>query len=65
MLQGRLWGRPTLGWAIDAGVVVLAIGLLIFGDSTLRLLAVLLLVWRAVSVGLALAITRRAGERRR
>jgi hypothetical protein len=65
MLQGRVWGRPTLGWAIDAGVVVLVVGLLIFGNGTLRLLAVLLLVWRAVSVALALTVYRRMGERRR
>lgn len=64
MLQSRLWGRPTIGWFVDAGVVVVAVGLLIFGDSTLRLLALLLIAWRAVSVGLALAVYRRMGERR-
>jgi hypothetical protein len=64
MLQARRWGRPTLAWAIDAGVVVLALALLLLGNPTLQMLGVLLLVWRAVTVGVAVLVWRRTAEGR-
>jgi hypothetical protein len=64
MLQARLWGRPTLAWALDVAVVVLALALLLLGDRTLQLLAVLMLVWRLVTVALAVAVWRRTAEGR-
>ena len=63
MFQQRLWGRPFIGWALDAGVVVLAILFLIGGDPTLRLLAVVLVVWRAVSVVTGVLVWRRTQGR--
>ena len=63
MFQRRLWGRPTIGWAVDVAVVVLAIVLLVGGDPTLRLIAVLLVVWRAVSVALGVVVWRRTAGR--
>ena len=64
MLQARLWGRPTLAWALDVAVVVLALALLLLGDRTLQLLAVLMLVWRLVTVALAVVVWRRTAEGR-
>ncbi|HEV7623664.1 MAG TPA: hypothetical protein VGO26_05975 [Amnibacterium sp.] len=64
MLQARLWGRPALAWALDAGVVVLALALLLLDDSTLQLLGVLLLVWRAITVAIAVFVWRRTAEGR-
>jgi hypothetical protein len=65
MLQGGLWGRPAWSWGLDVGVVLLAVLLLIFGDSpTTRLLAVLFVVWRAITVALAVLLWRRAERRR-
>lgn len=64
MFTRRLWGRPPIGWVLDAGVVVIAVFLMLLGDPTSRLLAVLLLVWRAISVGLALLVWRRSAEGR-
>jgi hypothetical protein len=64
MLQSRRWGRPTLAWAIDAGVVVLALALLLLGSGTVQLLGVLLLVWRVATVALAVVVWRRTAEGR-
>ena len=64
MLQARLWGRPTVAWAFDVAVVVLAVALLLLGDRTLQLLAVLMLLWRLVSVALGVLVWRRTAEGR-
>lgn len=64
MLQARLWGRPTVAWALDGCVVVLALALLLLGDSTLQLLGVLMLLWRLVSVALGVFVWRRSAEGR-
>jgi hypothetical protein len=53
-----------VAWALDVAVVVLAVVLLVAGDRTLQLLGVLLLVWRAVTVVLAVAVWRRTPEGR-
>jgi len=59
-----MWGRPTIAWALDVGVVLLAVALLIWGDPTLKMLAVLLVVWRAVSAALGVVVQRRLQGRR-
>jgi hypothetical protein len=64
MLQARLWGRPTVAWGLDVAVVVLAVVLLLGGDRTLQLLAVLMLLWRVVSVALGVLVWRRTAEGR-
>lgn len=64
MVRARLWGRPTIAWVLDASVVVLAVALLILGDRTLRLLAVLMVLWRVGSVALAVAVWRRTPDGR-
>ena len=64
MFTRRLWGRPPFAWVLDAAVVVIAVFLLLLGDPTLRLIAVLMLVWRAISVGLAVLVWRRSAEGR-
>ena len=64
MFTRRLWGRPPFAWVLDAAVVVIAVFLLLLGDPTLQLIAVLMLVWRAISVGLAVLVWRRSSEGR-
>jgi len=44
--------------------VVLALALLLLGDSTLQLLGVLILLWRLVSVALGVLVWRRTSEGR-
>ena len=64
MLQARLWGRPTVAWARDVVVVVLALAMLLLGDSTVRLVGMLMLLWRLVSVALGVLVWRRSAEGR-
>jgi hypothetical protein len=65
MLRGGLWGRPALSWALDVGVVLLALYLLIAGDSpTGRMIGVLFVGWRAITVALAVLVWRRAERSR-
>lgn len=64
MLQARLWGRPTVAWALDVVVVVLALAMLLLGDSTVRLVGMLMLLWRLVSVALGVLVWRRSAEGR-
>lgn len=64
MLQARLWGRPAVAWSLDLVVVVLAVALLLLGDNTLQLIAVLMLLWRLVSVALGVLVWRRTAEGR-
>jgi hypothetical protein len=64
MPQACRWGRPTLAWAIDVGVVVLAVALLLLGSGTLQLLGVFLLLWRVATVALAVLVWRRTAEGR-
>jgi hypothetical protein len=64
MLQARLWGRPTVAWVLDIAVAVIALALLLLGDRTVQLLAVLMLLWRLVSVALGVLVWRRTAEGR-